>query len=159
MRWIGGALLSLIAGAAGAAAAVMLLFGDWGSLPQPVRASYANVLHKAIPAVVTLRVTATKQTPKEIQPRASASSPSRIEAPASETYRTGGSGVIVNAASGHILTNNHVIEQATSIDVGLSDGRHFDARIIGKDPGTDLAVLKIDASSLPQIATGDSCQK
>jgi serine protease Do len=66
-----------------------------------------------------------------------------------------GSGVIVSP-EGYILTNNHVIDGATDITVTLSDKREFKARLIGTDPKTDVAVLKIDAGTLPSIVIGDS---
>jgi Do/DeqQ family serine protease len=66
-----------------------------------------------------------------------------------------GSGVIVSP-QGYILTNNHVVEEADEIEVQLSDGRQALARIIGTDPETDLAVLKIDLDELPVILLGDS---
>jgi len=66
-----------------------------------------------------------------------------------------GSGVIVSP-EGYIVTNNHVIDGATNIMVTLSDKREFKARLIGTDPKTDVAVLKIDAGTLPSIVLGDS---
>ena len=66
-----------------------------------------------------------------------------------------GSGVIVSA-SGYILTNNHVVESADDIDVVLNDGRHAKAKIIGTDPDSDLALLKIDLDRLPVIVLGNS---
>ncbi|HUK29608.1 MAG TPA: DegQ family serine endoprotease [Candidatus Acidoferrum sp.] len=66
-----------------------------------------------------------------------------------------GSGVIVNK-DGYILTNNHVIEGATQISVELSDRRQFKAKVIGTDPQSDLAILKIDASNLPTLPLADS---
>ncbi len=66
-----------------------------------------------------------------------------------------GSGVIVSA-SGYILTNNHVVESADEIEVILNDGRHARAKVIGTDPDTDLAVLKIDLDRLPVIVLGSS---
>ncbi|HBH04500.1 MAG TPA: peptidase, partial [Candidatus Rokubacteria bacterium] len=67
-----------------------------------------------------------------------------------------GSGVIVDP-NGYILTNNHVIENADEIMVRLSDSRKFPARLIGHDPKTDLAVLKIEAAGpLPVAKLGDS---
>jgi serine protease Do len=66
-----------------------------------------------------------------------------------------GSGVIVSP-EGYIVTNNHVIDGATDIEVTLSDKRQFKARLIGTDPKTDVAVLKIDAGALPSIVIGDS---
>ncbi len=66
----------------------------------------------------------------------------------SPTMQGGGSGVIIGA-DGHILTNNHVVADATRIDVTLKDGRRFRARVIGTDPASDLAVIKIEARDLP----------
>jgi serine protease Do len=66
-----------------------------------------------------------------------------------------GSGVIVRA-DGYILTNNHVIDGATDIDVTLLDKRKFKAKVIGIDSKTDLGVLKIDAKDLPTLTLGDS---
>jgi serine protease Do len=66
-----------------------------------------------------------------------------------------GSGVIVTP-DGYILTNNHMVENADTIKVILQDGRKFDGRVIGTDPKTDLAVVKIDASGLVAAVIGDS---
>jgi serine peptidase DegS len=71
--------------------------------------------------------------------------------------RSLGSGVIVDE-SGHIVTNHHVIANADSIRVQLADGRVADAHIVGRDPDTDLAVLKIDLSPLPVAVFGRSDQ-
>lgn len=71
--------------------------------------------------------------------------------------RSLGSGVIVDEA-GHIVTNHHVIANADAIRVQLADGRAADARIVGRDPDTDLAVLKIDLTPLPVVTFGDSSQ-
>ena len=66
-----------------------------------------------------------------------------------------GSGVIFNA-EGHILTNNHVVEGAQKITVTLPDGRAFDGTVVGRDPDTDLAVVKIAGDNLPTARLGDS---
>jgi len=66
-----------------------------------------------------------------------------------------GSGVIVTS-DGTIITNNHVIDGATDIKVQLNDKREFTAKLVGTDPRTDIAVLKIDATGLPTLAIGDS---
>ncbi len=65
-----------------------------------------------------------------------------------------GSGVIV-ASEGYLLTNHHVIDGADDIDVQLADGREARARLVGSDPETDIAVLKIELPALPVVALGD----
>ncbi|HTV44166.1 MAG TPA: Do family serine endopeptidase [Stellaceae bacterium] len=67
-----------------------------------------------------------------------------------------GSGVIVDAAQGYVLTNNHVVENATNIEVTTKDNRRFKARLIGRDPATDIAVLQIPADHLTAVPMGDS---
>lgn len=69
--------------------------------------------------------------------------------------KAGGSGVIISE-DGYIVTNNHVIEGATKLRVTLPDGRAFDAKTIGTDPSTDVALIKIDASGLPTLPFGSS---
>ncbi|MDR1943395.1 MAG: Do family serine endopeptidase [Synergistaceae bacterium] len=66
-----------------------------------------------------------------------------------------GSGFIVDQ-NGYIMTNNHVVEGADKITVTLLDGRHFDAKLIGRDPTFDLAVIQIKAGNLPALKLGDS---
>jgi S1-C subfamily serine protease len=66
-----------------------------------------------------------------------------------------GSGAIFDAR-GYILTNNHVVEGGQQIKVVLPDGRSFDARLVGRDPSTDIAVIKIDGQNLPTAPLGDS---
>jgi Do/DeqQ family serine protease len=68
-----------------------------------------------------------------------------------------GSGVIISG-DGYIITNNHVIENAESVDVTLNDKRTFTAKVVGRDPSTDIALLKIKADNLPYIKYGDSEQ-
>jgi Do/DeqQ family serine protease len=67
-----------------------------------------------------------------------------------------GSGVIFDAKRGYILTNEHVIEDATYVTVRLQDGREFEAEIVGEDPIGDLAVLRIQGDNLPECVFGDS---
>ena len=66
-----------------------------------------------------------------------------------------GSGVIISS-DGYIITNNHVVENAESVDVTLNDNRTFTAKVIGRDPGSDIALIKIKADNLPYIKYGDS---
>ncbi len=68
-----------------------------------------------------------------------------------------GSGFVIDP-TGFIVTNNHVVDHAASVKVRLSDDREFDAKVIGTDPQSDIAVIKIDAKDLPQLALGDSDQ-
>ncbi len=67
-----------------------------------------------------------------------------------------GSGVIVDAAQGYVITNHHVIQKADQVVVTTRDRRRFNARLVGSDPGTDIALLKIDADNLKAIPFGDS---
>ncbi len=69
--------------------------------------------------------------------------------------KSAGSGVIISP-DGYIVTNNHVIDQADDIEVSLYDNRNYKAKLVGTDPSTDLAVLKIDASNLPYMKYGNS---
>ncbi len=67
-----------------------------------------------------------------------------------------GSGVILDAKDGYIVTNSHVIDKAENIMVTLEDGQHFSATVIGKDPGADIAVIQVEADHLTEIPLGDS---
>ncbi|WP_420836806.1 Do family serine endopeptidase [Bradyrhizobium algeriense] len=68
-----------------------------------------------------------------------------------------GSGVIVDAQKGYVLTNNHVVDQVASVQIKTKDGRPFSAKVVGRDPATDIAVLRIQSpAGLKAIAFGDS---
>ena len=75
--------------------------------------------------------------------------------PQTREQRAGGSGVIIST-DGYIVTNNHVVEDATKLKVKLNDGRLFDAELVGTDPTTDVALIKIDGKDLPTIPFGNS---
>jgi len=77
-------------------------------------------------------------------------------APVQRQFQSLGSGVIVDADKGYILTNNHVVENADKITVTLYDNRSFTAKVVGKDPETDVAVLQIKADGLTAVALGNS---
>ena len=80
----------------------------------------------------------------------------RGKAPTRKFQRQGlGSGVIVDPA-GYVLTNSHVVEEAQEISVHLADGREFKAKVVGADPPTDIAVIRIKADNLPVAQLGDS---
>jgi S1-C subfamily serine protease len=72
-----------------------------------------------------------------------------------ETEATG-SGIVVDAARGYVLTNGHVVENATKIEVTTKDNRRFTAKLIGRDPETDIAMLQISADNLTAVPLGDS---
>ncbi len=75
--------------------------------------------------------------------------------PQTQERRSGGSGVIISE-DGYIITNNHVVDGSTKLKVKLYDGRSFDAEVIGTDPTTDIALIKVDAKSLPTLPFGSS---
>jgi serine protease Do/serine protease DegQ len=74
------------------------------------------------------------------------------------TEQAAGSGVIVDAAQGYVLTNHHVVKDAEQVVVTLKDRRQFQARVVGVDPGTDIAVLRIQPQNLTALRFGDSDQ-
>ena len=76
-------------------------------------------------------------------------------APQSREQKGSGSGVIIRP-DGYIVTNNHVVENATSISVTLNNNDQYEATVVGTDPATDVALIKIDAENLPTIPMGDS---
>src|SRR5688572_30025334 len=133
--------------------------------PIRINGGFADVVAKVTPAVVTIRVEA-KATPQMTQlpfqfpegspfgdlfgqrGRGGRQMPPQLQ-------RGLGSGVILSN-DGYILTNNHVVDNATRIDVELSDRRIVTGRLIGADPASDLAVVKIDEKNLPVLPLGDS---
>ena len=131
--------------------------------PEAAQNSYAEVVRQVAPAVVTIRserrARAAEQFPFFDDPffrdffgdrfrNAPPRNPERLQ-------RGLGSGVIVSA-DGHIVTNHHVIDGAEEIQVELNDNRSFAAKVIGSDPPSDLAVLKIETKGLPALPLGDS---
>lgn len=127
--------------------------------------SYADVVDRVAPAVITVRserrLRAPHQFPFMFDPFFrqffGGGDESSGPAPDIEVQHALGSGVIVRA-DGQIITNNHVIDGAEGIKVDLNDGRTFTATLVGADPPSDLAVLKINASSLPVLSLGDSAR-
>lgn len=77
------------------------------------------------------------------------------DAPA-RPQQSAGSGVIVDAARGYVLSNHHVVARAESVMVTLKDNRRFEAEVLGSDPGTDIALLRIEADGLTALPIGDS---
>ena len=135
-------------------AALPLATPEGGQLP-----SLAPMLEKVNPAVVNIATYTTVQVRNPL-----------LEDPffrrffgvpgTPQTRRTqsAGSGVVVDAAGGYIVTNNHVVEGADEISVGLSDGRVLSGTLVGRDAQVDLAVVKVDPKGLRQIAFANSGQ-
>ena len=132
--------------------------------PEPVvvngiRMSYADVVEKTSPAVVN--ISAERKAQPQQFPFGSDDFFRQLPVPGPrpnqrpQTERGLGSGVIVSA-DGTILTNHHVVDGADKIRVDLKDGKSYEAKIVGSDPPSDLAVLKIEAQDLPFLNLGNS---
>jgi serine protease Do len=130
--------------------------------------SFAPVVKKISPAVV--RVNITGKAPKEMSEAPGLDDPFLRRFFGGQIPRNGqrgqgmqrmprehgiGSGVIVSE-NGYILTNNHVVENADKVEVAMDDGRKFEAKVVGTDPKTDIAVVKIEATGLPYAPLADS---
>lgn len=123
-----------------------------GALP-----SLAPMLEKVLPAVVSVQVEGTaaptQNMPEELKKFFGDNAPQEQAQP----FEGLGSGVIIDAAKGYVLTNNHVISQAQKISVQLNDGREFDAKLVGSDDQSDIALLQLqNPSHLTQIVIADS---
>jgi serine protease Do/serine protease DegQ len=158
-RLAGVAVLSLsLAGVAGPAAAAVALPAQVEGQPLP---SLSPVIKRVSPAVVNIGVRGTVQAPRH--PFFDDPNFRRFfgmppgGTPREREFRSAGSGVIVDAKSGYIVTNAHVVENATDITVTLVDDRELKATVVGADKGSDVAVIKISEGKLPaEIAIADS---
>ena len=127
--------------------------------PVALQNSYADLVSRVSPAVVTIRSTErsrpAQQFPFMDDPRFREFFGDRMPQQTPRQVQGVGSGVIVNS-EGYILTNHHVVDGALEIRVELTDNRTFTAKLVGSDPPSDLAVLKVDATGLPSVPVGDS---
>jgi len=125
-----------------------------GETPVP---SLAPMLKHVTPAVVNIatRGTVEEQNPLMNDPffRRFFDVPNQ---PRQREFQSAGSGVIVDAKNGYIITNAHVVENATDITVQLLDNRSLKAKVVGADPGSDVAVLKVQAGNLVDLPIADS---
>ncbi len=127
--------------------------------------SFADIIEKASPAVVKISMTRIIKASEQQQSNPFLSDPffrqffggngGQSMRPRDQREEGLGSGVIVSS-SGYILTNNHVVDKASSLKVELSDGRDFTGKVVGTDPQTDVAVVKINASDLPILPFANS---
>lgn len=125
-----------------------------GQAPLP---SLAPMLEKVLPAVVSVRVEGTAVQSQNIPEEFKKFFGDDLPEGPSQPFEGLGSGVIIDAAKGYVLTNNHVINQAQKISIQLNDGREFDAKLIGSDDQSDIALLQIqNPSKLTQITIADS---
>lgn len=123
--------------------------------------SLAPMLEKVLPAVVNIHVSGTRvqnqQIPEELK---FFFGPNMPQQQSTRPFEGLGSGVIIDAAQGYILTNNHVIDGADKIQIQLNDGREIEVKLIGKDAQTDIALLKItndkDIKNLTAVNIADS---
>ena len=130
------------------------------------RGSYANVIKKVTPAVVKI-VTTTRIEGASMQQMPGFDDPfwrrffgdqfgGNLRGQMQPQIEHGiGSGVIVTK-DGYIMTNNHVVDGAKEVKVTLQDGREFTAKVVGRDPKSDIAVVKVDANDLPTVSIADS---
>lgn len=123
--------------------------------------SLAPMLEKVLPAVVSVHVEGTQtqrqRVPEEFKFFFGPNAPSGKQN--SRPFEGLGSGVIIDAAKGYVLTNNHVINNADKIRVQLNDGREYDAKLLGRDEQSDIALLQLnDAKNLQEVKMADSDQ-
>lgn len=125
---------------------------------QPALPSLAPMLEKVLPAVVSVQVEGTAVAPEQkIPEELKKYFGDELPDGQAQPFEGLGSGVIIDAAKGYVLTNNHVINQAQKISVQLNDGREFEAKLIGGDDQSDIALLQLqNATGLTQIAVADS---
>ncbi|MCA1633010.1 MAG: Do family serine endopeptidase [Acidobacteria bacterium] len=136
------------------------------AVPSVERNSYADVVARVAPAVVTVRSERVGRAPQQhpfmddpfFRDFFGQRAPQGPQQPPRQQIQRGlGSGVIISP-DGYIVTNHHVVDGAEEIKVELTDRRTFDAKVVGSDQPSDLAVLKIDAKELPVLTLGDSDQ-
>jgi len=163
---IGGGLIAAFAVSSKSGAPPLYTTASAAGYTNPLPGSFADVISHATPAVVNISSTRIIKASEQEGQNPMMSDPffrqffgGNGRMPKQRDHKEGslGSGVIINS-EGYILTNNHVVDKASEVKVMLLDKREFTAKIIGTDPQTDVAVLKIDAKDLPSLVLGDSAK-
>jgi serine protease Do len=166
---IGGALAWTISSSGhtvlGAGSPVTLrIAGNAPAGPVNLNEGFSSVLEPLLPAVVNISTSKVVKNQRSENPfsqdpffRQFFGNPDDQPQPREQREHSLGSGVIVNP-DGYILTNNHVVDGASDVQVTLSDKRQLKAKIVGTDPRTDIAVLKIPTSGLSTVTLGDSAK-
>ncbi|KAB7898555.1 Do family serine endopeptidase [Rouxiella sp. S1S-2] len=121
--------------------------------------SLAPMLQKVLPGVVSVQVSGTQPPTDQVPPQFKfffgPDAPTQKQD--GQKFEGLGSGVIIDATKGYVLTNNHVVSNADKITVEINDGREYDAKLIGKDDQSDIAIIQLkDAKNLTQIPMADS---
>jgi serine protease Do len=168
---VAGAVMAAFIGGLGIATAFELPQSGFAQAARTVRTAsgprddggapgFADVAERVTPAVVSIQVA------KDAPRRTAARPPGNVPPGMEEFFRQyqgrgqrepmegSGTGFLITP-TGYILTNNHVVSDADRITVVLTDHREFSAKLIGRDPTTDVAVIKIEGSDLPTVAFGD----
>jgi len=150
-----GALLLLMSSIPWSAKASLPVAVDGETLP-----SLAPMLERVLPAVVNIytesRVTEQRQSPFRNDPFFEKFFGGPQGQPRERRVSSLGSGVIIDAVKGHVITNSHVISGADQISVRLNDGRDLEATLVGQDADADIAVIQIPADALQHVEIGDS---
>jgi serine protease Do/serine protease DegQ len=118
--------------------------------------SLAPMLEKSTPAVVSIAVKGTHEVQQNMPDIFRFLGKPNLNQAQQRPFRGLGSGVIIDAKEGYIVTNNHVIDQADEIIITLKDGRQIEAKKLGSDAESDIALLQIDADDLTEIVISDS---
>ncbi len=168
------ASISRLSSRMAASAALMIALGSTALVPNTAQAQLAGMptrdgvptlaplIEKVVPAVVNVSVKSKEEAQdnpllKDPMLRRFFDMPDRPNQRERDNVRRSvGSGIIVNAKKGYILSNHHVVDNATEITVKLKDGREFTAKKVGSDEATDVALLQVDAKDLSELPIGDS---
>jgi Do/DeqQ family serine protease len=117
----------------------------------------APMIERVTPGVVSIRVSGSKPVSQRMDPfDFFFGNPQRQPRAENRAFSGLGSGVIIDSDNGYVVTNNHVIQDAEIIIVALQDGREFEAKLIGNDPQSDIALLEIESEDLTEIKLADS---